>query len=142
MTTILLADDKRSVRDFCKWELEDEGYHVILARNGAEAVGWASSEPLDVVILDICMPGMDGLEAIQRIRALQPRVPVIFFTSFDEACLDDERAGYATACVEKSADLAELKGAVAAALRSRCERRPFRLGLPPAEGPARQQKLA
>jgi len=132
MSTILLADDNRSIREYCRKELEDDGYGVVVARDGSEALRLTGSVSPDLVILDICMPGMDGLETLARIRALQPDLPVIFFTSFDDVCTRDERSCRATACVEKREDLTELKRVVAAALRSRRENRPYRVGLPPA----------
>jgi DNA-binding response OmpR family regulator len=132
MTTILFADDSRSIREYCKRELEDDGYRVVVARDGSEALRLTSRHRPDLVILDICMPGIDGLEVVTRIRATQPDLPVILFTSFDDVCARDERAWSATACVEKREDLRELKNVVAAALRSRRQSQPYRVGLPPA----------
>ena len=73
MTTILLADDKKNIRDFCKQELEDEGYHVVLARDGQEAIQLVQQEPPDLVVLDLCMPRVGGLDAVEPIRASPPR---------------------------------------------------------------------
>jgi CheY-like chemotaxis protein len=142
MPTILFADDNRNVREFLRRELEDEGYHVVLARDGAEAIRLTRRAGPDVVILDICMPAMDGLEAAGQIGTFWPDVPIIFFTSFDDDCTRDERSCWATACVEKREDLTELKRVVAAALASHRHNRPYRLGLPPAAlsaSPATQQ---
>jgi DNA-binding response OmpR family regulator len=132
MTTILLADDSRNIREYCKRELEEDGYRVVVARDGSEALRLTSRHRPDLVILDICMPGIDGLEVVTRIRATQGDLPVILFTSFDDVCARDERAWSATACVEKREDLSELKKVVAAALRSRQQSQPYRVGLPPA----------
>ena len=131
MATILLADDNRNIREYCKRELEDDGYRVLLARDGAEAIRMTRRHLPDLVILDICMPVVDGLEAAQRIKAIEPDAPIIFFTSFDDACLQDERSRNATACVEKREDLTQLKQVVNAALNSRRQNRPYRLGLSP-----------
>jgi CheY-like chemotaxis protein len=132
MRTILFADDNKNIREYLRRELEDEGYQVMLARNGAEAIRLMGRQRLDLVILDICMQTMDGLEAAARIGALWPEVPVVFFTSFDDDCLRDERSRRAAACVEKREDLTELKQVIAAALASHRQNRPYRLGLPPA----------
>lgn len=136
MATILFADDNRNVREYCRRELEDEGYQVAVASDGAEAVRLTDRLGPDLVILDICMPVTDGLEAAGKIKATRPHVPVIFFTSFDDVCTRDQRSCYATACVEKREDLTELKSVVAAALRSRRESQPYRVGLPPAASAA------
>ena len=132
MLTVLFADDNKNIREFCRRELEDEGYRVVVARDGAEAIRLTLRDSPDLVILDICMPGVNGLEAIERIKAIRPDVPVVFFTSFDDVCARDERCRHASACVEKSGDLRELKHVVNAALSSRRQNQPYRLGLPPA----------
>ena len=131
MQTILLADDNKNIREYCRRELEDDGYRVVLACDGSEALRLTSRLRPDLIILDICMPGVDGLEALDGIRATQPDVPVVFFTSFEDVCSRDERARYATACVEKREDLSELKRVVAAALTWQRHERPYRVGLPP-----------
>jgi CheY-like chemotaxis protein len=133
MTTILFVDDNRNIREYCRRELEEEGYCAVVARDGGEALELIDSLPPDLVVLDICMPGMDGLEAAARIRAAQRDLPIILFTSYDDACIRDERSSCATACVEKREDLTELKNVIVASLRSRRQSRPYRLGLAPAE---------
>jgi CheY-like chemotaxis protein len=133
MLTLLLADDDKNIREYCRRELEDEGYRVLVACDGAEAVHLTRRQSPDLVILDIRMPGVDGLEAAQRIKALKPNAPIVFFTSFDDLCLDDERSCHAAACVEKREDLTQLKQVINAALSSRHQHQPYRLGLPPAE---------
>ncbi|MBN2473918.1 MAG: response regulator [Pirellulales bacterium] len=132
MTTILFADDNRNINEHCRRELEDEGYRVLVAFNGDEALRIVDRCQPDVAVLDICMPGTNGLQALGQVRDRYPDLPVILFTSFDDACVHDERAWLATACVEKHEDLSELKSAISAALRHRHDARPYRLGLPPA----------
>ena len=132
MPTIIIADDCKNIREYCKREMEDEGYQVVVARDGGEVLQLMAHAEPDIVILDICMPGLDGLETISRISALHPEVAVIFFTSFDDACLRDERSRFAKACVEKRGDLTELRTVVSSVLRSTRLRQPYRLGLPAA----------
>ncbi len=131
MATILLADDQKSIRDFCKQELEDEGYDVVLARDGQEAIDIVEQATPDLVVLDLRMPRVGGLDAVEAIHALAPGVPVILFTANDEDCLTDRRSRLAAICVEKSEDLSELKLAIRRSLAARKGNKLFRLGLPP-----------
>jgi CheY-like chemotaxis protein/RNase P/RNase MRP subunit POP5 len=128
MKSILFADDNKNIREFCKLELEDDGYRVFLACDGKEATRFAQTQHLDLAILDISMPIMGGLEAAERIKAIAPSVPIMFFTAHDDVCV---RAGdLAMACVEKSDDLTELKHAITQLLTIRDGNEPFRSGLP------------
>ena len=109
MWTVLLADDNAHIRDYCRAALEEEGYRVVVACDGAEALQACDEAHPDLAVLDICMPRMSGLDALERLRSTAPELPVILFTAFDDDCLRDERGRLATACVEKSEDLTELK---------------------------------
>ena len=131
MHSILFADDNKNIREFCRRELEEEGYRVAVARDGGDAIRLFPIVSPDVVILDICMPGINGLETIEQLQALGPEIPIIFFTGFDEDCTQDARGRLAAACVEKSGDLTELKRTIVRALTSREQKQPLRLGLPP-----------
>ncbi|MBN2292776.1 MAG: response regulator [Pirellulales bacterium] len=131
MATILLADDCKNIREYCRREFEEEGYRVVVARDGGEALRMMSHAEPDLVILDIFMPGLNGLETISRIHTVHPDLAVIFFTSFDDACVRDKRSEFAAACVEKRGDLSELKKVVASVLRSKRQGQSYhRLGLP------------
>ena len=91
-------------------------------------------EAPDLAIFDIAMPRAGGLDALERIKRFSPGFPVILFTANDEDCLRDKRAALAVACLEKTSNLRELKGLVAATIRisrSECGETPSRLGLPP-----------
>jgi CheY-like chemotaxis protein len=133
MTTILFADDGDYMREYLRHELEDEGYRVLLASDGEEAVEIVDSEHPDLAVFDIWMPRINGLEAAERIAAIDPGVRVIFFTNCDDLCLCDPRSVFAAACVEKGYDLSELKRAIISVLASRNGKRPYRLGLPPTQ---------
>jgi two-component system, NtrC family, response regulator AtoC len=80
--TILVADDEEGVRELFKEIALEEGFKVLLAKDGIEAVQKARSEIPDVIILDIRMPDMDGMEAFRRIKESLMNVPVIFITAF------------------------------------------------------------
>ena len=74
---ILVIDDEAAIRDSLRMTLEYEGYDVVAAATGQEGVALAEREAPDLVILDIKMPGMDGLEVLDRLRALSDTLPVI-----------------------------------------------------------------
>jgi CheY-like chemotaxis protein len=131
MKTILFADDDRAVREFCRRLLEDEGYRVVLAQDGVEAIALLESANPDVAVLDIHMPRKGGLETVEHISVSGRNIPVILFTANDDMCVHDPRARLAMACVEKSFDLTELKLAlvrILAATKAECA---FPVGLPP-----------
>jgi len=78
--TILVIDDERSILQSLKGILSDEGYQTLLAENGKEGLEICEKEVPDVVLLDIAMPGMDGMEVLKRIKEVLPFVPVIIMT--------------------------------------------------------------
>jgi CheY-like chemotaxis protein len=93
---VLIADDSAMNREIAAAFLRDAGHRVILADNGAEAISAAATAELDAILMDVRMPGMDGLEATRRIRALPgatSRVPIIALTSLsftEDAALCNE----------------------------------------------------
>jgi two-component system response regulator MprA len=82
MTTILVVDDDPKIRSVLERGLRFEGYDVHLARNGTEALSIAREMPLDLVILDVMLPGMDGLEIAGRLRRGMS-VPILMLTARD-----------------------------------------------------------
>lgn len=78
--TILVVDDEKDIRISLTGILEDEGYQVLTADNGVEGLECARQEQPDLVLLDIWMPGMDGLETLERLKALFPQVTVIMIS--------------------------------------------------------------
>ena len=77
---ILLADDEEAIQKLLRFPLEKEGYQVVQARDGQQAVDAFEREPFDLVILDLMMPKIDGMEVCRRIRA-QSTVPIIMLTA-------------------------------------------------------------
>lgn len=78
--TILVIDDEKDIRISLTGILEDEGYHVLSAASGAEGIENAQQELPDLILLDIWMPGMDGLETLERLKTLLPQVTVIMIS--------------------------------------------------------------
>ncbi len=80
LPTVLIVDDESSIRKSLSGILEDEGFNVISASNGYEALKLIESEAPDVVLLDIWMQGMDGIETLKEIKKESPYLPVIMIS--------------------------------------------------------------
>ncbi|MFA5654504.1 MAG: sigma-54 dependent transcriptional regulator, partial [Desulfomonilia bacterium] len=78
--SILIVDDEESIRFSLKGGLEDEGYHALLAANGEEAVQVIEHNEIDLILLDIWMPGKDGLQILEELNKNGFRIPVIIMT--------------------------------------------------------------
>jgi len=80
MKTILVVDDEQSIRESLEGILQDEGYRCLFAENGEIALSLVKEESIDLVLLDIWMPGMDGLEALQLIKTQRPELTIIMMS--------------------------------------------------------------
>jgi len=78
--TIMIVDDEPSIRTSLEGVLEDEGYKVICASDGNEALKSMEEERPDLILLDIWMPGIDGIETLKRVRSLHPGLQVIMIS--------------------------------------------------------------
>ena len=81
--TILLVDDEDAVQKLLTYPLERDGYRVVPARDGEEALDQFARERVDLVVLDIMLPKLDGLEVCKRLRATS-QVPIIMLTARDD----------------------------------------------------------
>ena len=81
---ILVVDDEESIQLLYREELEDEGYEVTSAMNGEEALKEFSENTPDLVVLDINMPGIDGIEVLRQMKQAKPGVPVILSSAYPE----------------------------------------------------------
>jgi len=79
---VLIVDDDTLVRDTLRFVLEDAGYDVWATTHGADALAVLESQPIDIVLSDIFMPGMKGFDLLKQIRQRRPGVPVILITGF------------------------------------------------------------
>lgn len=111
-TTVLVVDDDPRCRELLLSVLEPEGYHVLTAENGQEALAFALSHKPDVVLLDVMMPDMDGFEVCRMLRADRSlaHLPIIFTTALDDrkSHLKGIEAG-ADDFVSKPIDIVELR---------------------------------
>ena len=114
---ILLADDEQAIQTLLSYPLQKDGYEVVRASNGREALARFSEQPFDLVILDVMMPSLDGLEVCRRLRA-NSGVPIIMLTAKAEEI--DKVLGLelgADDYITKPFSLREFRSRVKAALR-------------------------
>ena len=109
--TVLVADDELSIRKLYQRELRREGYNVLFASNAQEAIQMAREASPDLVIMDIRMPGMDGIEAMGRILEEKNEIPVVINTAYS-SYKNSFMSWCADAYVTKSSDLTELKDTI------------------------------
>ena len=108
MTTILLVEDDKNQRLLYEQELMHEGYEVVTASNGKEALEKVQEKLPDIVIMDINMPKMDGIEAMGRILGKNKEIPIIINTAYSNY-KDSFMSWAADAYIVKTSDLSELK---------------------------------
>mgnify|MGYP001131734990 CR=1 FL=1 len=111
MKKILVADDEMAIRLLYSEELKEEGYEVYTASNGKEALEIVEKVPLDLVILDIKMPVMDGIEALRQIKERYPHLPVVLSTAYGEY-KQDFATWASDEYLVKSSDLEDLRATV------------------------------
>ncbi|OOP55612.1 MAG: two-component system response regulator [Candidatus Brocadia carolinensis] len=108
MKTILVVEDDKNQRLLYEKELSLEGYNIIIARDGLEAIKKVKEHVPDLIIMDITMPKMNGIEAMGKILSEHKKIPVIINTAYT-SYKDDFMSWSANAYVVKSSDLKELK---------------------------------
>lgn len=111
MKKILLIDDEESIQLVYREEFEDDGYKIISALDGETGLELFQSEKPDIVILDIQMPGMNGVEVVRQMKMLDSSVPVILSSAYQEF-MQDLGTWASDAYVVKSGNLEYLKQTV------------------------------
>ena len=120
MTRILIIDDEPAIRGLMKLALASEGHEVALAENGDEGFGRIAREQFDLVIVDLYMPGKEGIETISHIRKLFSTLPIIAMsgTGLADEMLSVARLLGVKAALKKPFTTQELANAVKNALKS------------------------
>ena len=108
MSKILVIEDEKSLRQLYKQDLELDGHTVVTAKSAEEGLRKVECEAPDLVVLDIRMPGMDGLEAMGRILDQHPSIPVLLNTAYS-SYQDSFLSWAADAYVIKSSDTGDLR---------------------------------
>jgi two-component system, chemotaxis family, chemotaxis protein CheY len=102
--TILIADDSESVREVVSYTLENAGYKVLIGTDGQDALKHLNGSPIDLVVTDLHMPNMDGIELIKSIRANTnyQYIPILFLTTESQQNKKEEaKAAGATGWIVK-----------------------------------------
>jgi len=123
MKCILIVEDDPNLRRLYQIELEAEGYSIMIAENGRQALERVAEKMPDVVVMDIRMPEMDGLNAMVEILQQHHKVPVILNTAYS-CYMDDFLAWASEGYIIKSSDLAPLKAKIREVLAARESSRP------------------
>jgi DNA-binding response OmpR family regulator len=108
MPRVLIVDDEENFRKLYSMELSSEGYDVSVADSGQSALESVSEEVPDIIVLDVKMPGKDGLETLSELKKKNKAMPVILNTAYS-SYKNNFQSWLAEDYVVKSADLSELK---------------------------------
>lgn len=117
---ILIVDDEVNQGLLYEQELMDEGYDVDVANSGKDALEKVNGKTYDLVVLDIGMPDMDGLETLGKMLSVDNRIPVILNTAYP-SYKDNFMSWAADSYVIKSSDLTELKGKIKESLSKKTQ---------------------
>ncbi len=111
MTTILLVDDDENQRLLYEQELGLEGYEIVTAADGKEGLRKVEERQPNLIIMDINMPKMNGIEAMGRVVSKHKNIPIIIYTAYS-SYKDNFMSWLADAYIIKSSDLTELKNKI------------------------------
>lgn len=120
--TLLIADDEPNIRRVLEAIFTKDGYHVHVAENGRHALEMAAAHPVDILITDLIMPDMNGIELLQQIKQRQPEVVAIMITAYAtiKTCVDAMRYG-ASDYITKPFDMVEIRAVVKRAVARAAE---------------------
>ncbi len=111
MKTILVVEDDKNQLLLYEQELSLEGYNITIAKDGLEAIKKVKEQLPDLIVMDINMPKMSGIEAMGKILSEHRKIPIIIHTAYS-SYKDDFMSWSADAYVIKSSDLKELKNKI------------------------------
>ena len=111
MTKLLIVEDEENLRDLYAEDLEESGYEVTKASNGKEAINLVRNGSFDLIIMDIRMPEMDGIETLGKVITMERKLPVIIYTAYSNY-KSNFMTWTADAYLTKSSNLDELKNKI------------------------------
>jgi CheY-like chemotaxis protein len=122
MTTILIVEDDKNQRLLYEQELGLEGYEIVTAADGKEGLRKVEERQPNLIIMDINMPKMNGIEAMGRVVSKHKNIPIIIYTAYS-SYKDNFLSWLADAYLIKSSDLTELKNKIKELLTKEAARR-------------------
>lgn len=108
MATILVIENSASLRKLYAQELQRDGSTVLTVENAIQGLARMKTESVDLVVLDVRLPGMDGIEDLYLIREAHPGTPVVLNSGYGNPC----DGVMAEACLVKSSDIGELRAKI------------------------------
>ena len=108
MPKLLIVEDEKNLRDLYYEELVEAGYEVAKASNGEIAIDLVKNDNFDLIIMDIRMPEMDGIETLGKVITMEKKIPVIIYTAYSNY-KSNFMTWTADAYLTKSSNLDELK---------------------------------
>ncbi len=123
MPKILVADDEPDVREFLHDELTKAGFSVTTVASGADAVVMAAEGAFDLFVLDMYMPGLDGIQTTRVLRKIAPDVPILGLTGYVGQGYMAQAAHFGVTCLSKPISMVDLIQEINEALQSNWTKR-------------------
>ncbi len=101
---VLVVDDEEDIREIIEWALTREGYDVTLVDSGSDAVEAAGAADFQLALVDVAMPGMDGLATLRALKEVSPATQVVMITAFlDTTMVREDRRDRLAECLAEGA---------------------------------------
>jgi DNA-binding response OmpR family regulator len=108
MPRLLIAEDDLELVEFLREELNSSGFESVTVKNGADAVIAAVEDNFDLLLLDMLMPGMDGIQVIRVLRKVKPSLPILGLTGYVGRGYMVQASDYGVTCLSKPVIIADL----------------------------------
>jgi CheY-like chemotaxis protein len=118
---ILVADDDPVIRKLLCQVLSEDGHKVSLATNGAQVIEKVQKEDFELLLSDVHMPVMNGLETLRTMRSTFPQLPVVMMDSYPDQLVKQAENEGALTCIHKPFDLKELREVIEKVKKLRCQ---------------------
>jgi len=117
----LVADDDPVIRKLLCQVLSEDGHKVSLATNGAQVIEKVQKEDFELLLSDVHMPVMNGLETLRTMRSTFPQLPVVMMDSYPDQLVKQAENEGALTCIHKPFDLKELRGVIEKVKKLSCQ---------------------